>query len=160
MWWRSQIMLHEKEKSRTIEYLVIDGIMVLIMLTVSTKENIYNGLLYFAMFFLINFKLTWASEERKTLQATDIKKINGDLITAVLYVFGIAVFFIFTAVKGISYSQWHPYFCFTAFGLVNGAFFGELLWRRFCLSKLSDMEVQRYWGNTRNSIILPSIFSE
>ncbi|MFH0947425.1 MAG: hypothetical protein V1833_00280 [Elusimicrobiota bacterium] len=153
-------MLHEKEKSRTIEYLIVNGIMLLIMLTVSTKENIYIGVLYFAMFFLINFKLILPAEKRKTMQSMDIKKINGDLIESLLYIVGIIVFFVFVAVKKISYDQWHPYFCFAVFGLVNGAFLGELLWRRFYLSKLSDIEIQRYWGNTRNSIILPSIFSD
>lgn len=155
-----EFFLHEKERSRTIEYGVVNGLLVLVILSVVYRTDIATALGYAAIFFLLSFKLTWSRERRSTYQELDGKKVNTDLIEAVLFFAGSIAFLAYTVIKGIPYKEWHPYFCFACAGIVNGAFMGELIWRRVRLKDLTTIEIQRYWGNTRGTIILPSSFAK
>jgi len=151
---KRRIFLHEKEKSRFFEYLFVDAVLFLVILSLN-KPIDNQMILYTLLFFILNFKITWSRERRKTLQESDDKKINADLIEASLLLTGVLSFLIYTSIKKIPYSEWHPYFTFACSGLVNGAFLGEFLWRRFSLKSLANIEIQRYWANTRGTIILP-----
>lgn len=151
---KRRFFLHEKERSRFFEYLFVDAMLFLVIL--SLKKPIDNQMiLYTLLFFILNFKITWSRERRRTLQESDDKKINADLIEASLLLTGILSFLIYTIIKKIPYSEWHPYFTFACLGLVNGSFLSEFLWRRFSLKSLTNIEIQRYWANARGTIILP-----
>lgn len=151
---KRRVFLHEKGEFKFFEYLFVDAMLFLVILSLN-KPIDNKMILYTLLFFILNFKITWSRKGRRTLQESADKKINADLIEASLFLTGVLAFLIYTIIKKIPYSEWHPYFSFACLGLVNGAFLGEFLWRRFYLKSLTVIEVQRYWANTRGTIFLP-----